>query len=323
VKTILITGSSGFLGSSIVIKALSEGYRVVGIDKKSPTLKPHGEFTFFETDVNKLDFELIPKLDFIIHTASSLPYGNSQAEFDENNVSAAIAIAHFAKESQAFLVEIGSSSVYGKPVEVPVTRQTPIAPLDSYARSKLKAETEISKIVRPNQYAVIRPRTILGTGRSGIFDIFFGLVRKGYPLPLANSGRQIIQFVHVEDLARLSLHLGKNKVMGIWPAASPNPKDIRGYLMEVSREFGIDIRYLPINPKVFSSLGNLAFKLKLTKFTPWHFGAFPYDNFVEPSWVPEGFKYKLTCQDSFNDTFKSGKPAKKSPLAKIKLGKKI
>jgi len=323
VKTILVTGSSGFLGSSIVIRALAEGYHVVGIDKKSPSLKPQGDFTFLETDINKLDFKLIPKLDFIIHTASSLPYGNSQEEFDNNNVSAAISIAQFAKESQAFLVEIGSSSVYGKPVEVPVTRQTPLAPLDSYAKSKLKAETEISKIVSPNHYAVIRPRTILGTGRSGIFDIFFGLVRKGYPLPLANSGRQIIQFVHVEDLARLSLHLGKNKIMGIWPAASPNPKDIRGYLTEVSREFGIVIRYLPINPKIFSGLGNLAFRLKLTKFTPWHFGAFPYDNFVEPSWVPDGFEYKLTCQDSFNDTFKSGKPVKNSPLAKIRLGKRI
>lgn len=322
-NTILVTGSSGFLGSAIVSKALSEGYQVVGIDKKSPTLKQQGNFTFLEIDINKLDFKLIPKLDFIIHTASSLPYGNSQEEFEQNNVSAAISIAQFAKDSQSFLVEIGSSSVYGKPMEVPVTRQTPIAPLDSYARSKIKAETEISRIVSSSQYAVIRPRTILGTGRSGIFDIFFGLVQKGYPLPLPNSGRQVIQFVHVQDLARLSLYLGKNKIKGIWPAASPDPKDIRSYLREVSREFGITIRYLPINPRIFSSLGNLAFRLKLTKFTPWHFGAFPYDNFVEPSWVPEGFNYRLTCQDSFNDTFTSSKPAKNSALANIRLGKKI
>ena len=62
-KTILVTGSSGFLGSVVVTKALSEGYYVVGIDKKSSTLKPQREFSFLETDINKLDFKLIPKYE--------------------------------------------------------------------------------------------------------------------------------------------------------------------------------------------------------------------------------------------------------------------
>ena len=200
---ILVTGSSGFLGSCIVNVALSEGYSVIGVDKKAPASPPQGFFTFLQTDINQLDFKQIPKLEFIIHTASSLPYGNSQDEFENNNIGAAISIAKFAKISGAFLVEIGSSSVYGRPREVPVTRKTPTAPLDDYARSKLQAEHEISRVLNPDRYAIIRPRTILGIGRSGIFDIFFGLVRKGYPLPIPNSGHQIIQFVHVQDLARL------------------------------------------------------------------------------------------------------------------------
>ena len=322
-STILVTGSSGFLGSCIVNMALLDGFSVIGVDKKAPSFPPHKSFTFLQTDINQLDFKQIPKLEFIIHTASSLPYGNAQSEFDNNNIAAAISVAEFAKQSGAFLVEIGSSSVYGKPSEVPVTRKTPTAPLDDYARSKLQAEYEISKIVNHDRYAVIRPRTILGIGRSGIFDIFFGLVRKGYPLPIPNSGRQIIQFVHVQDLARLSLHLGKNQIAGIWPAASTEPKDLRGYLRVLSATYQIQIRYLPINPSLFSNLGNLAYRLKLTKFTPWHFGAFPHHNIVESSWVPEGFHYNYTCQDSFNDTFASGKKTKKSISKRMRIGKKI
>jgi len=321
--TILVTGSSGFLGSCIVNIALSEGYSVVGVDKKAPNSPPKEFFTFLQTDINQLDFNRLPKLDFIIHTASSLPYGNSQDEFENNNISAAIAIAKFAKKSGAFLVEIGSSSVYGRPREVPVTRETPTAPLDDYAKSKLQAEYEISKVLNPGRYAIIRPRTILGIGRSGIFDIFFGLVRKGYPLPIPNSGRQIIQFVNVQDLARLSIHLGKNQIDGIWPAASPEPKELRVYLSVLSSTYQIQIRYLPINQKLFSILGNVAHRIKLTKFTPWHFGAFPHHNFVESTWVPKGFDYEYTCQDSFNDTYASGKTSRKSVFGRMRLGKEI
>jgi nucleoside-diphosphate-sugar epimerase len=321
--TILVTGSSGFLGSCIVNQALSDGYSVIGVDKKAPISPPQEFFTFLQKDINQLDFNEIPKLEFIVHTASSLPYGNSQDEFKNNNINAAISIAKFAKQSGAFLVEIGSSSVYGRPREVPVTRKTPTAPLDDYAKSKLQAEHEISEVLSPDRYAVIRPRTILGIGRSGIFDIFFGFVRKGYPLPIPNSGRQIIQFVHVQDLARLSLHLGKNQIEGIWPAASPDPKELRCYLGVLSNTYQIQIRYLPINQQLFSMVGSLAHRLRLTKFTPWHFGAFPHHNYVESTWVPRGFDYEYTCQDSFNDTYVSGKTTKKSIFGKMRLGKRI
>lgn len=320
---ILITGSSGFLGSCIVDLALAEGYSVTGVDKNFPKIPPIGKFKFIQSDINNLGFLSIPKANIIIHTASSLPYGNSKKEFIDNNVHAAYAIAKLAKQTDAFLVEIVSSSVYGKPKETPVTRETPLAPLDDYAKSKLLAENKISEILDKKRYAVIRPRTILGPGRTGIFDIFFGLVRSGFPLPLPNSGKQIIQFAHVKDLARLSLHLGKNEISGIWPAASPEPKELRAYLFELSAKYLIPIKYLPVNSKLFTGVGTLASRSKLTKFTPWHFGAFPHHNFVDSDWIPEDFVYEFTCQESFNDTYESGKPSRRIIPRSTRIGWKV
>ena len=74
---------------------------------------------------------------------------------------------------------------------------------------------------------LIRPRTIMGVSRKGIFEIFFKLIKYNIPIPLPNRGRQIIQFVDVNDLSRLILHIGINKISGSWPAGAPNPKSLK------------------------------------------------------------------------------------------------
>jgi nucleoside-diphosphate-sugar epimerase len=302
---------------------LSQGFSVIGLDIKPPSQALSQQISFYQCDINQLQNRSIPKIDFIIHTISSLPYGNSARDFELNNVVAAKSIAELAKSRDAFLVEIGSSSVYGKPNTVPVSSETEVAPLDSYARSKFQAEKEIAKVLPHDSYAIIRPRTILGHGRTGIFSIFFNLILRAFPVPLPNNGNQIIQFVHVQDLANLSLFIGRRGISGIWPAASPYPQRLRSYLLNLADAYHIKINYIPINPVIFEKVGGLLHRLNLTKFTPWHFGAFPYDNYVTPGWKPQGFDYSYSCQQAFNETFEACAAIKRPSLRKFRLGRKI
>jgi nucleoside-diphosphate-sugar epimerase len=323
-ESILVTGSSGFLGSQVVELALKENLKVIGVDIKPPiTNNNNNDFQFILMDVNDIGLQDMKNISFIVHTASSLPYGNSRSEFEQNNVDAARKISQFARTNNLFLVEIGSSSVYGKPNEIPVSRNTQPAPLDSYARSKLQAEKEIEKNLSGDSYAIIRPRTILGSGRRGIFEIFFGIILRSLPLPLPNNGNQIIQFVHVKDLSRLSIFLGQNKIAGIWPAASPEPKSLISYLVTLASEFGLKVRFFPINPWIFKTLGGILYRIRVTKFTPWHFGAFPHDNYVTPEWKPNGFHYLFTCQEAFNETFETCAENRGQRSTRLRIGKSI
>jgi nucleoside-diphosphate-sugar epimerase len=322
-KSIVVTGSSGFLGSEVVKLALSKGYRVVGIDVKASEGVIDGNFHFIQSKISELELRHLPELDFIVHTASSLPYGNNKKDFSQNNIQASKDIANIARDLRTFLVQVGSSSVYGKPVSVPIDRDSKTSPLDAYGASKLQAEVEISNVLSENEYCVIRPRTILGKGRGGIFSIFFSLIKIRFPIPLPNSGRQTIQFVHVSDLATLCLFLGGQKLSGIWPAASPNPKKLMEHLKVISRIDKIPIRYIPINPTVFRLIGSLMVRLKITKFTMWHFGAFPYDSYFEETWAPRGFTYKYSSEDAFIETWRSSKVESHNKRTKVlnKVGK--
>ena len=303
--------------------ALAKNFSVIGLDIKPPVKEYSTNFVFLNLDITEIENKTLPKFDFIIHAASILPYGNSIELFEKNNVDATVAVSRFASASETFLVEIGSSSVYGRPTTLPVSKSTPLSPMDAYARSKLQAELEVGKILKPNSYAVIRPRTILGQGRGGIFDIFFGLINRSLPIPLPNSGRQIVQFVHVRDLASLSLYLGQNRIAGIWPGASPEPKSLLSYLQDLESKFKLEVRFIPLNAWLFKSIGGLAYRLRMSKFTPWHFGAFPYDNYVSDDWIPQGFTYHFTCQQAFNETFESSRIRKSSKIAFLRLGRKV
>jgi nucleoside-diphosphate-sugar epimerase len=48
---------------------------------------------------------------------------------------------------------------------------------------------------------IIRPRTILGHGRLGIFQILFDWVAEGRNIPVLGRGDNVYQFVHADDLA--------------------------------------------------------------------------------------------------------------------------
>ena len=149
------------------------------------------------------------------------------------------------------------------------------------------------------KYAIIRPRTILGETRGGIFDIFFKLIKYGIPLPLPNNGKQKLQFVDVEDVASFTVFLGINFISGVWPAAGPEPIQLKKHLNNLEKIINKKIYTININPTLFKIIGNILINLKITNFTKWHFGAFPYDNYFDESWRHKDFNYIYSSNDTF------------------------
>ena len=86
--------------------------------------------------------------------------------------------------------------------------------------------------------------------------MFFKLIKYRIPIPLPNNGNQKIQFVDVEDLARLILHIGFNKINGEWPAAAPNPKPLKDHLQTLGANINKKVFRLNINPKLFELAKN-------------------------------------------------------------------
>ena len=122
--------------------------------------------------------------------------------FESVNVGGtAVLLAACERAGVAKVVHTSSSAVFGVPRANPVTRDTEPAPVEPYGRAKLDAELLCRAAVsRGLDVSIIRPRTILGHGRLGIFGILFDWVARARRAG-AGAGDNVYQFVHAADLA--------------------------------------------------------------------------------------------------------------------------
>jgi nucleoside-diphosphate-sugar epimerase len=107
------------------------------------------------------------------------------------------------------VVYTSSSAVFGAPRSNPVTEQTSPTPAEAYGRAKLEGEHVCRRYQEQGlDVSIIRPRTILGHGRLGIFQILFEWIRQGNNIPVLGAGDNLYQFVHADDLAQACILAG-------------------------------------------------------------------------------------------------------------------
>ncbi len=149
-------------------------------------------------------------IDVVHHNVAQVPLAKDQHQFWSVNVTGTRLVLEAALAAKVKkVVLVSSSAVYGVPDRNPVDLQTPPQPREAYGRAKLAGERLAEGLIgRGLAVSIIRPRTILGHGRLGIFQILFEWVRRGRPIYLLGPGHNRYQFVHADDLADAALRAG-------------------------------------------------------------------------------------------------------------------
>jgi len=305
-EKVLLLGSSGFLGTE-VLKFISEKeYNIDAVDlNTSNILKNNIQHHKMDitTFINMKNHNL-SEYNFIIDTATVLPFKNNKKKLMDRNIFSVQEIIKSKFDENVFFIYVSSSGTYGIPEETPIRPSTKQAPLDLYGDSKLEAEKLLLNNKNLNNLSIVRPKAILGGSRGGVFEIFFKLIKKGIPVPVTNNGNQIMQFVDVIDVARFIEHIMENKITGIWPAAAPNPMKLNEYLKNLEIKFDKKIKKINIHPKVFIFFGYMLINLRLTNFTKWHFGGYTSDSYFDDDWILNDFKYE---HDSYETLLRTAK----------------
>jgi dTDP-glucose 4,6-dehydratase len=220
VKTAVVTGGAGFLGSHLCDRLLAEGYRVTVVDNLitgSLDNIAHNEgtpnFTFCRADATRyIDVE--GPVDLVFHFASPaspadyMRYPIQTLKVGSLGTHKALGVAR-AKDSKFILAS--TSEVYGDPLVHPQTEEywgnvNPVGPRGVYDCSKRFAEaitmayhryhkmnTSIARIF--NTYG---PRMRMDDGRA--VPTFAGAAIRGEPITVHGSGNQTRSFCYVSDL---------------------------------------------------------------------------------------------------------------------------
>jgi UDP-glucuronate 4-epimerase len=160
-KTVLITGVAGFIGSNTAKKILAAGDRVIGIDNLNDyyktdwkkqnllELEENPNFTFHQVDIRDLEaLQKIAekeKIKVIIHLAARAGVRASIENpllYEEVNVRGTFNMLELAKDHQIKqFVFASSSSVYGNQEKIPFSETDSVDnPISPYAATKKAAE---------------------------------------------------------------------------------------------------------------------------------------------------------------------------------------
>ena len=137
---VLITGSSGLIGSCLYEK-LSSDYEVFGLDlKRSPCTNVVGDILDYD-----LVKRLVGKVDIVVHCAAQTSVDKSIRDplFDaQNNIIGTLNLLEAARRSKQLklFIYLSSAAVYGYPKYVPIDEDHPCKPVSPYGVSKLVGE---------------------------------------------------------------------------------------------------------------------------------------------------------------------------------------
>jgi nucleoside-diphosphate-sugar epimerase len=223
---ILVTGGAGYLGSVLLPKLLARGHRVRVLDLgyfglgHLRGLRPAVEIVREDLRSVVEDLaglrECLAGCDCVIHLAaiSNDPSAELNPELTEEvNFRATAALAEASRRAGARFVFSSSCSVYGGASDE-IDEDGPVAPLTTYAVSKVRAEEVLRDLARPGWSPVIlRNGTLFGFSPRmrfdlvvNIFSLYSALHNK---IKVFGDGAQWRPFLHVADCARAFVHFAE------------------------------------------------------------------------------------------------------------------
>lgn len=252
-KTILVTGGAGFLGSHLIDRLLAQGHHVICLDSfltggrdNLTHLAGERNFSLIEQDViDSLDLDHVDEIYNLACPASPVHYQHDPVHTMKTCVLGVINVLELARKSGARVFQASTSEVYGDPLIHPQTETylgnvNTIGPRACYDEGKRAAETlffdyhrrygvEIKVVRIFNTYG---PRMSANDGRA--VSNFIVQALRGEDLTIYGDGSQTRSFCYVDDLVEGFIKLMGSEVAVMGPVNLGNPSEIT--LLELATE---------------------------------------------------------------------------------------
>ena len=244
-----ITGSSGFVGTSVI--------------------KTFGKENFYFWRKNKPIS--IKDKDVLIHLAGKahdLKKTSNPQEYYKGNTELTKKVfdAFLLSDAKVFIT-LSSVKAIADEVEEKLTEEHMPNPLTHYGRSKLLAEQYIlsQPIPESKRVYILRPCMIHGPGNKGNLNLLYSLVSKGLPWPLGlfQNSRS---YLSIENLCFIIKELIDREDIpsGVYNVADDLPLSINEVIKMIAESRGKKARILNLSKSLIKVLALIGDLLKLT-----------------------------------------------------------
>lgn len=220
---ILVTGGTGFLGSTLLQYLIDDGQGVIALKRESSIIPAHLKASSLIqwVDADITDYfaleELFPKIKQVYHCAAKVSYQKSDAsEMFQTNIEGTKHIVNLCMHHQVRLLHVSSIAALGTNKKgLPVSEKDKwerLPKTSNYSLAKYESEMEVWRGIAEGLDAIIvNPSIIMGIGwgergSRAIFD----MVNKGNKIYPQGS----VGIVDVSDVAKIMIALMNSSISG-------------------------------------------------------------------------------------------------------------
>ena len=246
-KSIFITGSSGFVGSNLIdFLPTSSFFRY----KKGELLQIHQDVVI----------HLAGKAHDLKRVASRDEYYQVNTELTKH------VFDSFISSNAKVFITLSSVKAVADAVDGELTEEAQPIPITHYGKSKLLAEQYIisQKIPEGKRVYILRPCMIHGPGNKGNLNLLYNIVSKGFPWLLGNFENKR-SYLSIENLCFIIKELIEREDIpsGIYNVADDVPLSTNDVIRLIAESKGKEARIINLMKSFITALARLGDFLKL------------------------------------------------------------
>lgn len=210
---VLVTGGAGFIGSHFVKRLAASGDEVVVLDKLTYAGNPANlEGIEHELVVGDIaDAEAVTRAGAgcvaVVNFAAETHVDRSilgPGEFVHTDVLGTMTLLEWARDSGARYVQVSTDEVYGDlPTGKRAREDDPLRPSSPYSAAKAGGDLQVLAYVRTYgvRASITRGANTYGPNQypEKLVPLFVTNALEGLPLPVYGDGKQVREWLHVED----------------------------------------------------------------------------------------------------------------------------
>lgn len=277
-KTILVTGSAGFIGFHMARALLERGDVVIGIDNfntyydpklkedRNAILEKYGNYKLYRIDITDqpalADIFAKEKIDTICHLAAQAGVRHSlerPGEYVQTNIGGTVNIFESARAHNIKnIIYASTSSVYGNNPVPWSEAQEVNKPINPYGASKRAAE--LLAFAYHHLYGlnmtILRFFSVYGPwGRPDMaYFKFADKITKGESIDVYNQGKLKRDFTYIDDIVKGALAAVDNpKEYEIYNLGNSHPEELGRFIEIIEKNLGKQAqkKYRPMQPGDF------------------------------------------------------------------------
>ena len=254
-NNILVTGSTGQLGSDVVKELLKRGYS---------TLSPNRSELNLCSEDNIRNYILNSNCEAIVHCAAYTQVDKAEDEKDlciKINATATKHIAKCAKILDIPMIYISTDYVFDGTKDGKYTENDETNPINIYGESKLAGEKYVQEIL--DKYYIVRTSWVFNINGKNFIETMLRLSKANNQLSIVND--QIGSPTYTKDLSRLLVDMLETSKYGLYHATNEGYCSWYEFENTIFKLANINIDIKAINSNEYASRAKRPMNSKLSK----------------------------------------------------------